>query len=145
MTFSNTINDNGVPNIAGTQKIMTGTFTNTAGSNGGDVKTGLRRVKYFDANQTGAALESAGKPVANETFPTSTGDITIVTSSDADGIWTAYGEQMTAGDTETYGPYDVSNISTAAADLKTGGVLVADDSIVVHIENQSYIIVIKAA
>lgn len=91
MAFTSTIMNNSVPNIVGVKKIVTGTFANTAGSTGGDVLTGLRRVESFEMTHTGSAVV-ASAPVANESFPTATGDITIVTVADTAGVWTAYGE-----------------------------------------------------
>ena len=91
MAFLNTPNEDGVPNIVGVKKIVTGTFSNTSGSTGGDINTGLRRVEFMKVQHTGSAVVQTD-PVVNESFPTSTGDITVVTSPDADGIWFAYGE-----------------------------------------------------
>ena len=75
----------------GTKKVVTGTFTNTSGSTGGDVVTGLRKVDFISCQHTGAAA-IASAPSANETFPLASGDVTIVTTADADGIWFAVGE-----------------------------------------------------
>jgi hypothetical protein len=91
MAFTSTINNNGASDIAGTKRIVTGTFENTSGTAGGDIATGLRRVEFFSAQHTGSAVV-ASAPVANETFPLSSGVVTIVTVADADGIWFAYGE-----------------------------------------------------
>ena len=91
MAFTTTINNNGVPNIVGTKKIVTGTFTNTGGSTGGDIDTGLKLVEFFDAKPTGASV-TANEITLNETFPASTNEITIVTGANVDGVWIAYGE-----------------------------------------------------
>lgn len=91
MAFSSSANSNGVANIAGIKKVVTGTFTQASGDTGGDVKTGLRRVEFFSAQPTGTAV-IANQIVVNETFPTDTGDITIVTNAGNSGNWIAYGE-----------------------------------------------------
>ncbi|RME52746.1 hypothetical protein D6783_03885 [Candidatus Woesearchaeota archaeon] len=91
MAFAYTVNNNGVPEVLGRKRMVSGTFTNGATDTGGDIKTGLRRVEFFAVQLTGAAVAS-NAPVVNESFPTSTGDITIVTDANADGIWYAIGE-----------------------------------------------------
>lgn len=74
----------------GTVTLVTGTFANTGGSTGGEVLTGLRRVAYFALGKAGAAVD-ASQYAANETFPTATGDITVVTTADQSGTWVAIG------------------------------------------------------
>ena len=91
MSFAYTINENGVPESMGRYKVLTGTFTNGASDTGGDIKTGLRRVLFLSLQHTGSAVVS-NAPVINESFPTATGDITIVTDANADGAWLAVGE-----------------------------------------------------
>ena len=39
MAFLNTPNEDGVPNIVGVKKIVTGTFSYTSDSTGGDINT----------------------------------------------------------------------------------------------------------
>lgn len=91
MAFTSTINNNSVPNLAGVKKVVSGTFANDSGSTGGDIATGLRRVESFEIQHTGSAVV-ASAPVVNESFPTATGDITVVTVADTAGIWRAEGE-----------------------------------------------------
>ena len=91
MAFSSLINNNGVANLAGVKKVVTGTFTQASGDTGGDVVTGLRRVEFFSAQPTGTAV-IANQIVVNETFPAETGNITIVTNAGNTGNWLAYGE-----------------------------------------------------
>lgn len=74
----------------GSQEMVIGTFENTSGSTGGEVPTGLSHVRYFTAQHTGSAVV-ANAPVANETFPLNSGDVTLVTDADEDGIWMAIG------------------------------------------------------
>lgn len=77
--------------VVGNLRLVTGTFTNTSGSSGGDVATGLRRVLHFDPVYTGTAVGTQ-VPAVNETLPLSGGDVTIVTEADLDGTWVALGE-----------------------------------------------------
>lgn len=87
MAFAYTIEDR--ENMGDTWKVW-GTFTNTGGGTGGDIKTGLKKVYYMKLQHTAAAVV-ADAPVCDETFPLSSGDVTIVTTADADGIWEAFG------------------------------------------------------
>jgi len=87
MVFTSTDTDRGV---RGNKRVVTGTYTNTGGSTGGEIVTGLKRIEHLSLVQTGAAV-TTGAPVANETFPLDSGDVTIVTDADADGIWEAVG------------------------------------------------------
>lgn len=91
MAFAYTVNGAGKFEFTGQLKRITGTFTNGAGDEGGDIVTGLNSVKFFSIQQTGAAV-TTGAPVVNESFPTATGTMTIVTDANADGIWEAVGE-----------------------------------------------------
>lgn len=76
--------------ITGNVRTVYGTYTNAGGDTGGDIPTGLSRVETFQITQTGAAV-TTGAPVVNETFPLSSGDVTIVTDAGADGTWLAIG------------------------------------------------------
>jgi len=87
MAFSSTVTKR---SVFGDRWIVVGTFTNTAGSTGGDIATGLVRVEYIGLTHTGSATV-ASAPAVNETFPTATGAMTIVTVADADGIYFATG------------------------------------------------------
>lgn len=91
MAFTSTINNNNIPNLAGVKKVVTGTFANDDGSTGGDIETGLRRIEYFALQHTGTAVV-ASAPVVNETFPTTVGNMTVVTVANTSGVWIAYGE-----------------------------------------------------
>lgn len=100
MTFTYTYNNEGIPEHLGRLKLVSGQFANTtsAGSSntGGTIETGLTRVYHFDASVTSTAGATANAAVGvhsnGETFPTTTGDIAIVTDEDADGTWYAIGE-----------------------------------------------------
>ena len=76
--------------VEGNFRVSWGTFTNDGGSTGGDIVTGLNQVFFLELTHTGSAVV-ASAPVVNESFPTGSGTITIVTVADADGIWKAYG------------------------------------------------------
>ena len=71
---------------------VVGTFTNTSGSTGGEVETGLKTVIGFQLQHTGSAVV-ASAPVANESFPLQGGDVTIVTVADTNGVWIAIGRE----------------------------------------------------
>ena len=66
-----------------------GNFTNTDGSTGGVIETGLHLVKDFSLQHTGSA-SVAESPSVNEVLP-SDGSIIIVTAANASGIWSALG------------------------------------------------------
>lgn len=86
MAFSSTITSK---SVVGDKVMVIGTFTNTAGSIGGDIDTGLKRVDSLSLIQYGAAV-TTGAPVVNETFPLTTA-VTIVSDADVDGQYVAYG------------------------------------------------------
>ena len=65
MAFSNNLLHE-VP--MGQMRFMMGTFTNTSGSSGGDIRTGLHKVLNLKLQHTGS-LVVASDPVINETFP----------------------------------------------------------------------------
>ena len=77
--------------IMGSKKSSFGRFTNTAGSSGGEVVTGLNSVGFMKLTHTGSGV-IAGEPSVYETFPMTKGDATIVTTADADGLWWAIGD-----------------------------------------------------
>jgi len=87
MAFTSTVTQR---TVFGDAKVVYGTFTNTSGSTGGDIATGLNTVDFISLAHTGSAVV-ASDPVANETFPFSGGDVTIVTVADADGLYMAVG------------------------------------------------------
>lgn len=79
-------------NVVGNERELRGTYTNTGGSTGGDIRTGLGEVRSLTLQPKGAAV-SADASVVNETFPlvNQYGDVTIVTPADEDGEWIAKG------------------------------------------------------
>lgn len=80
----------GHPLPLGDLYLVRGTFTNTAGSTGGDVATGLSVVEEFLIQESDNAV-IASKSAVNETLPLDGGDVTIVTVADVDGRWIALG------------------------------------------------------
>lgn len=91
MAFSYTITSDPYEQVGRLKKI-TGTFTNTAGSSGGniDLTDALTRIVNMKLQHTGSAVV-ASAPVINETFPLDGTAPTIVTVADADGIFEAWG------------------------------------------------------
>ena len=74
MAITTTINDK---TVMGNKVIHYGTIVKSGTSLSEDVATGLGGVDFIDLNQTGSGT-SADILQLNETFPTSTGDITVV-------------------------------------------------------------------
>lgn len=89
MAFTSEINP-GFPTSLGGFYISTGTYTNTGGSTGGDIDTGLGMVYVMILQPKGAAV-SANQPVVNETPPMNGSAVTVVTSPDEVGTWIAIG------------------------------------------------------
>jgi len=89
MVFTSTISSR--ENDGSLAKVI-GAFTNTSGSTGGEVSTGLKSVESITFTHTGAAVVVSA-PVANESFPLAGGDVTLVTVADTNGIWTAIGRE----------------------------------------------------
>lgn len=76
--------------IWGTHKVSWGTFTNGAADTGGEIKTGLSKVKGIKFTVKGTT-SAATYPEVNETFPLAGGSVTIVTEANQDGYWFAWG------------------------------------------------------
>jgi len=76
----------------GTIRVLSGTYTNTSSSTGGDIKTGLSVVKAFTLQPTTTAVLTSF-PVVNETLPLTNTDgaVTIVTTTGSIGSWIAIG------------------------------------------------------
>lgn len=90
MAFSSTVT---ARSVFGNKHFVWGTFTNTAGSTGGDIATSLSNVDFVNLQVTGSAAGVTAIAVVNETLPLSSGAVTIVTGADEDGVWFAYGTQ----------------------------------------------------
>ena len=90
MAFSYTFN----PIIhARNAKFITGTYTNTSSSTGGDITFPLFRLYALFLQPTGSAI-LANQPVVNETLPLegkTSIDATIVTTADEVGTFIAIG------------------------------------------------------
>lgn len=76
--------------VIGDRRLHIGTFTNTSGTAGGNIDTGLEECQSLILQHTGSAVV-ASAPVVNETLPVDGAAVTIVTVADADGIWVAVG------------------------------------------------------
>lgn len=77
--------------VMGSMKFVSGTFTPSDGSTGGDIETGLNKVYHITLQHTDSSVvESA--PVVNETLPLSSGDVTIVTVANSPGTFFAIGK-----------------------------------------------------
>ena len=88
MTFAYTISGK---SYIGDLMLVWGTYTNASGDTGGDVSTGLGTVYHFHMQPKGTAVV-ASNPVANETFPLASGDVTVVNTDNEDGYWFAIGK-----------------------------------------------------
>ena len=88
MAFASTITQR--PIAAAPRRMSWGTFTSSAGGIGGDIDTGLRSCENIILQQVAAAVV-ADAPVVNETLPVAGNAVTIVTTTDAAGIWIAWG------------------------------------------------------
>ena len=69
-------------------RIVTGTYTNTAGSTGGTIPTGLAKLLFLGFMPSSHFNSATPKVTATD----SDGDITIVTEPDVDGRWVAIGQ-----------------------------------------------------
>lgn len=76
--------------IFGDLRVHFGTYTNTGGSTGGDITTGLKQIFHIKLQPTGSAVV-ANCPVINETLPLQLDGVTVVNTADEDGLWIAYG------------------------------------------------------
>ena len=74
--------------MAGNLWMAWGTFTNSSGSAGGDIDTGLSTVDHFAAFYTSS---SSTAPYANETFPLTHTAVSLVTGANDTGLWFALG------------------------------------------------------
>lgn len=85
MAFASTVTK---VSVSGNRRRAFGTFTNAATDSGGDIKTGLKFVEFFEASYT----THLGTEVPKVTLNSGTaGTVAIVTSDGADGIWQASG------------------------------------------------------
>ena len=75
---------------AGNVKVVTGKYVSDGGTAGGDITTGLGIVLALFLQPKGSSI-LANQPVVNETMPKATDGITIVTTANEEGTWTAIG------------------------------------------------------
>ena len=76
--------------VMGDIYVVFGKFTNTNGATGGTVETGLQKVVFAVPVHVGTTVIS-DVPVFNDDFPTTSGDLTLVTVADTEGLWVAFG------------------------------------------------------
>lgn len=88
MAFSYAISDS---QPIGRNRIVFGTYANSGGSTGGDIKTGLNIVGSVILTPLASSI-SANAPVCNETLPLNKGDVTIVTSANENGSFVIVGK-----------------------------------------------------
>ena len=74
----------------GNKKKTFGTFTNGAADSGGNIDTRLAVVESMTLTSSGASVVADSGSV-NETLPADGTAITIVTTTGADGFWSAVG------------------------------------------------------
>ncbi len=92
MTISTTIKSR---SVLGNKRVVVGTYTDSSGNGnagaGGDVATGLSTVEFFSVQKVGAGIDSSANITVDETFPTTTGTITMIYDASVNGIFFAYG------------------------------------------------------
>jgi len=76
--------------IIGDLEYVIGKYVNDSGSTGGELTTGLSNVDNLVLQEKGSSV-SSDRSVVNEDFPLAKGDVTIVTSSNETGTFTAWG------------------------------------------------------
>ena len=89
-TFASARLDDGVPVVIGNKKMSYGNYTNTGGSEGGNINTGLKAVEIM-LLQTGGSAVSADQSAVVETLPCDGSAVTIANTADSDGFWLAIG------------------------------------------------------
>ena len=90
MAFAYTVNAAPQNTIFGNKRIASGTWTNTGGSTGGAIATGLALAEQVILQLTGASA-GALAPSVNETLPKAAGSVTIVSNANDTGNWIAIG------------------------------------------------------
>lgn len=88
MAFTSTVS--GTPIVVGNRKHTEGTYTNTAGSTGGNIDTGLGVCESITL-QPNASAVATNETVVNATLPTAGSSIAIVTDANQAGYWRAKG------------------------------------------------------
>jgi len=86
MAFSSTKE---VESVFDNRRYTFGTFTNSGGGTGGDIRTGLEQIEQLIVQPKGTAV-AAAHCVTSESFPVRDG-VTIVTGANVCGYWFAFG------------------------------------------------------
>lgn len=76
--------------VFGNKRIVTGVYTNTSSSTGGELTTGLNEIIHVTLQPKGSAVIATAS-VVNETLPLTGSDVTIVTSADEVGTFLIIG------------------------------------------------------
>ena len=87
MAFTQTTN---LETHVGGIRRVSGNYTNTAGSTGGTIATGLSVVNAFHLQPVTTAVVTSF-PVPNATFPQNSGNVVVVTTANEVGCWFAEG------------------------------------------------------
>ena len=76
--------------VVGDLRMTRGTYSNSGGSTGGDINTGLHQCVNLIPSAAGSSIV-ADAPTVNETFPCAGNAVTIITTANTAGYWTAFG------------------------------------------------------
>lgn len=68
----------------GSKRCAVGTYTNTSGSTGGTITTGLNTIDYFNSNNNSQSATTNKAVISG-------GSVTLTTVADEDGQWFAIG------------------------------------------------------
>jgi len=77
--------------VFGNKRIVIGSYTNTAGSSGGDIVTGLLSVDFVSLTPNVAAVLPTTSVGVDETLPLSGGTVTVATGTDENGYFMLVG------------------------------------------------------
>jgi hypothetical protein len=75
---------------SGNRRMITGTFSNSEGSEGGEIATGLHVVRAMSLQYTGSTVVN-GAPTIKTTLP-APDPVEVVTAPNSCGIWISTGE-----------------------------------------------------
>lgn len=94
MAFTPTVAGSDNQGVEGDLRYVRGSYVNDGGSTGGEIKSGLQSVHEIRITALGAAAQTLTPTVDNSvdpTFPTASGDVTIITDADSSGVFTIVG------------------------------------------------------
>lgn len=76
--------------VVGDLRMTRGTFLSSGGDTGGNINTGLHQCVAMQLTASGSSIV-ADAPTINETFPCAGNAVTIITTANTAGYWTAFG------------------------------------------------------